>query len=278
MQKKLDYLLIEDPRPGIRRISLNRPDKRNALCNPLREELFNSLEEADSDSEVRVIVLSGAGSCFCAGYDLSYNNKEDMPYHSSKNDGFWPRHVVEGAFKIWDLSTPVIAQVHGYCLAGGTELAASCDLVYVANDVKIGYPVVRSMSPPDNQIFPWLMGMRHAMEMMLTGESIDGETAVKQGFANRSFDLKSLEEEVLKIAEKVAKVPSDLQAINKRAVHRQMEAMGMRTGIRAGFEMQALAMHSKSTQEHLKELSSGLKEALTKRDEEFGDYRTSKKD
>ena len=278
MQKKLDYLLIEDPRPGIRRISLNRPDKRNALCNPLREELFNSLEEADSDSEVRVIVLSGAGSCFCAGYDLSYNNKEDMPYHSSKNDGFWPRHVVEGAFKIWDLATPVIAQVHGYCLAGGTELAASCDLVYVANDVKIGYPVVRSMSPPDNQIFPWLMGMRDAMEMMLTGESIDGETAVKQGFANRSFDFKSLEEEVLKIAEKVAKVPSDLQAINKRAVHRQMEAMGMRTGIRAGTEMQALAMHSKSTQEHLKELSSGLKEALTKRDEEFGDYRTSKKD
>lgn len=278
MQKKLNYLLIEDPRPGIRRISLNRPDKRNALCNPLREELFNSLEEADSDSEVRVIVLSGAGSCFCAGYDLSYNNKEDMPYHSSKNDGFWPRHVVEGAFKIWDLATPVIAQVHGYCLAGGTELAASCDLVYVANDVKIGYPVVRSMSPPDNQIFPWLMGMRHAMEMMLTGESIDGETAVKQGFANRSFDVDSLGEEVLKIAEKVAKVPSDLQAINKRAVHRQMEAMGMRTGIRAGTEMQALAMHSKSTQEHLKELSSGLKEALTKRDEEFGDYRTSKKD
>ena len=278
MKKKLDYLLIEDPRPGIRRISLNRPDKRNALCNPLREELFNSLEEADSDSEVRVIVLSGAGSCFCAGYDLSYNNKEDMPYHSSKNDGFWPRHVVEGAFKIWDLATPVIAQVHGYCLAGGTELAASCDLVYVANDVKIGYPVVRSMSPPDNQIFPWLMGMRHAMEMMLTGESIDGETAVKQGFANRSFDADSLGEEVLKIAEKVAKVPSDLQAINKRAVHRQMEAMGMRTGIRAGTEMQALAMHSKSTQEHLKELSSGLKEALTKRDEEFGDYRTSKKD
>ncbi|MDA7601326.1 enoyl-CoA hydratase-related protein [Gammaproteobacteria bacterium] len=278
MQKKLNYLLIEDPRPGIRRISLNRPEKRNALCNPLREELFNSLEEADSDSEVRVIVLSGAGSCFCAGYDLSYNNKEDMPYHSSKNDGFWPRHVVEGAFKIWDLATPVIAQVHGYCLAGGTELAASCDLVYVANDAKIGYPVVRSMSPPDNQIFPWLMGMRHAMEMMLTGESIDGETAVKQGFANRSFDVDSLGEEVLKIAEKVAKVPSDLQAINKRAVHRQMEAMGMRTGIRAGTEMQALAMHSKSTQEHLKELSSGLKEALTKRDEEFGDYRTSKKD
>tara|TARA_B110000263_G_scaffold189312_1_gene166967 strand:- start:484 stop:1320 length:837 start_codon:yes stop_codon:yes gene_type:complete len=278
MQKKLNYLLIEDPKPGIRRILLNRPDKRNALCNPLREELFSSLEEADLDPEVKVIILSGSGSCFCAGYDLTYNNKENMPYHSSKNDGFWPRHVVEGAFKIWDLATPVIAQVHGYCLAGGTELAASCDLVYVANDAQIGYPVVRSMSPPDNQIFPWLMGMRDAMEMMLIGESIDGETAVKQGFANRAFDVNSLDEEVIKVAEKVSKVPADLQAINKRAVHRQMEAMGMRAGIRAGTEMQALAMHSKSTQEHLKEIASGLKEALNKRDRKFGDYRTSNKD
>ena len=157
-------------------------------------------------------------------------------------------------------------------------MAASCDLVYVADDAEIGYPVVRSMSPPDNQFFPWLMGLRNAMEMMLTGESISGEEAVSQGFANKCFSKESLSDEVIKIAEKVAKVPSDIQAINKRAVHRQMEAMGMRNGIRAGTEMQALAMHSKSTQEHLKELASGLKEALTKRDKEFGDYRTKEKD
>ena len=157
-------------------------------------------------------------------------------------------------------------------------MAASCDLVYVANDAEIGYPVVRSMSPQDNQFIPWLMGMRNAMEMMLTGESLSGEEAASHGFANKSFDKESLSDEVIKIAEKVAKVPSDIQAINKRAVHRQMEAMGMRNGIRAGTEMQALAMHSKSTQEHLKELASGLKEALTKRDKEFGDYRTKEKD
>jgi len=114
--------------------------------------------------------------------------------------------------------------------------------------------------------------------MMLTGESISGEEAASQGFANKSFNPEKISEEVIKIAEKVAKVPSDIQAINKRAVHRQMEAMGMRTGIRAGTEMQALAMHSKSTQEHLKELTSDLKEALTKRDKEFGDYRTKEKD
>ena len=272
------FISCSEPSSPVRRIYLNRPEKRNALCNPLRKELFQCLQDFDEDPEVRAIIISGKGTCFCAGYDLSYDNSEDLPYHSSKTDGFWPRHVVEGAFKIWDLSTPVIAEVHGYCLAGGTELAASCDLVYVTNDAEIGYPVVRSMSPPDNQFFPWLIGMRNAMEMMLTGESISGKEAAKNGFANKAFDSSIISEEVEKIANKVARVPADIQAINKRSIHRQMEIMGMRDGIRAGTELQALAMHSRSTKEHLKEISSGLKKALTKRDKDFGDYRTKKKD
>ena len=272
------FISCSEPSSSVRRIYLNRPEKRNALCNPLRKELFQCLQDFDEDPEIRAIIISGKGTCFCAGYDLSYDNSEDLPYHSSKTDGFWPRHVVEGAFKIWDLSTPVIAEVHGYCLAGGTELAASCDLVYVTNDAEIGYPVVRSMSPPDNQFFPWLIGMRNAMEMMLTGESISGKEAAENGFANKSFDSSIISEEVEKIANKVARVPADIQAINKRSIHRQMEIMGMRDGIRAGTELQALAMHSRSTKEHLKEISSGLKKALTKRDKEFGDYRTKKKD
>ena len=126
-------------------------------------------------------------------------------------------------------------------------MAASCDLVYVTDDAEIGYPVVRSMSPPDNQFFPWLIGMRNAMEMMLTGESISGKQAAENGFANKSFSQDNISEEVDKIASKVAKVPPDIQAINKRSIHRQMEIMGMRDGIRAGTELQALAMHSRST-------------------------------
>jgi len=275
MKKK--YLIIEDLEGGVRRVTLNRPEKRNALSNSLRKELFNTLEKSDSDSSVRVIILCGAGTCFSAGYDLSSDVSSDLPYHTGKTDGFWPRHVVEGAFRIWDLTKPVIAQVHGYCLAGGTELATACDLIYVAEDAEIGYPVVRSMSPPDNQFFPWLLGMRNAMEMMLTGESISGIEAVDKGFANQSFNSKDLAEQVLLIAIKIAKISPELQAINKRAVHRQMEIMGMRTGIRSGTEIQALAMHSKSTRDHLKELSKDVTKALTNRDKEFGDYRTSKK-
>ena len=277
MTKKEQYILKEDLPEGIRRVVLNRPDKRNALSNSLRQELFSSLEEADNDPTVRVIIISGAGTCFSSGYDLSSDVSSELPYHTGKTDGFWPRHVVEGAFRIWDLSTPVIAQVHGYCLAGGTELATACDLVYVAKDAQIGYPVVRAISPPDNQFFPWLMGMRNAMEMMLTGDSISGEEAVKKGFANNCFEEKKLAKEVLLVAEKISRVPPDIQAINKRAVHRQMEVMGLRTGIRYGTEMQALAMHTKATREHLKELSQGITDALNKRDKKFGDYRTSKK-
>ena len=184
MTKSFEHIIVEDPEEGIRKIILNRPKKRNALSNHLRKELFSALEEADNDKSTKVIILSGSGKCFSAGYDLSSDVSSDLPYHTGKTDGFWPRHVVEGAFRIWDLSKPTIAQVHGYCLAGGTELATACDLVYVSEDAEIGYPVVRSMSPPDNQFFPWLMGMRNAMEMMLTGESISGKEAVEKGFAN----------------------------------------------------------------------------------------------
>ena len=272
----MDYalILLDDPRPKVRRITLNRPDQRNPLSNALRTELFDALEAADRDEGVAVIVIRGAGSSFCAGYDLKTNVAEGQPWHSAGGLGNWPRHVVEGCFRMWDLATPLIAQVHGYCLAGGTELATGCDLVYVAEDAQIGYPVVRSMSPPDNQFYPWLVGMRRAMEMMLTGDSISGIEAVECGFANRAYPAAELENAVLAIAERVARVPADIQQINKRAVHRQMDAMGLRAGIRAGTELQQMGMLTQSTQAHMQELRADLTAALTKRDRDFGDYRT----
>ncbi|MFT5011358.1 MAG: enoyl-CoA hydratase [Planctomycetaceae bacterium] len=268
------YIIVDEPRAGVSRITLNRPDSRNALNNILRGEIYATLEANDNNPDVKVTILRGAGKAFCAGYDLKGNNSKDQPFHTSGGDGNWARHVVDGFFRVWDLAKPVIAQVHGYCLAGGTELATSCDLVYVAEDAQIGYPVVRSMSPPDNQFFPHLMGLRPAMEMMLTGDAITGIDAVNYGFANKAFPLDNLEDEVLKIAERVAKVPTDIQQMNKRAVHRQMELVGVRAAIRSGTEIQALAFHTESTRGHFKELAAGLTNALSKRDGDFGDYRT----
>ena len=274
----MDYelILVDEPRPLVKRITLNRPEKRNPLSNPLRAELFHALETGDQDDNVRVMIIRGAGPCFSAGYDLSSNVAKNQPFYSAGGIGNWPRHVVEGFFHMWDLAKPIIAQVHGYCLAGGTELATACDLVYVADDAKIGYPVVRAISPPDNQFYPWIVGLRRSMEMMLTGDSISGKEAVESGFANRSFPLDELEDRVLEMAERVARVPTDIQQFNKRAVHRQMDAMGIRAGLRAGTEMQALATYSQSTRAHLKEMAEGgLNKALSNRDRDFGDYRTT---
>lgn len=276
-----DYSFIEVDTPAetVNRITLNRPEKRNALSNALRCELFAELERADKDRNVHVSIIRGAGKAFSAGYDLtslSRGEPQTEPFYTSGGLAHWPRHVVDGCFWIWDLAKPVIAQVHGYCLAGGTELAQSCDLVYVAEDAQIGYPVVRNISPPDNNFYPWIVGMRKAMHLMLTGDSMTGEEAVRYGFANEAFPLEDLEAEVLHYAKRVASVAPELTQFNKRTVHRQMDLMGIRAAIRASTDTQQLASMSRPAQEFFKQMSErGLTKALTERDSKFGDYRTS---
>jgi enoyl-CoA hydratase len=270
-------ILSDSPAPAVRRLTLNRPDKRNALSNALRGQLHEALEAADRDDAVRVTILRGAGPCFSAGYDLSREGAaQELPYQSAGGAGQWARHVVESCFRIWDLAKPVIAQVHGWCLAGGSELATACDLVYVAQDAQIGYPPVRMMSPPDNQFHAWLCGLRPAMEMMLTGDAISGTEAVRVGFANRAFAAEHLEAEVLAIAERIAKIPTDVQQMNKRSVHRAMEIMGLRAAIRAGTEIQALALTTQSSRETFGKFREGVTKGLDARDAAFSDYRTKK--
>ena len=268
-------LLTDDPAPHVRRLTLNRPAKRNALSNALRGEIFAALEAADRDPDVRVIVLRGAGTCFSSGYDLS--SLGELPYYTAGGQGQWARHVVEGCFRMWDLATPVIAQVHGWCLAGGSELAVACDLVYVAEDAQIGYPAVRTMSPPDNQYHAWIVGMRAAMELMLTGDAFDGLEAVRLGFANRAFKAEDLEAQVLAMASRIAKVDPELAQLNKRLVHRQMEAMGMRAGLRAGTDLHALGWHTPASRAYMAELRQGVTQALQSRDSVFNDYRAGDK-
>jgi len=269
-------VLLDEPAPGVRRVTLNRPDKRNALNHPLRGQLLQALREGDADPDVRVQIVRGAGPSFSAGYDLAGGNEgEEMPFYTPGGEGNWPRHVTEGWMSIWDLAKPVIAQVHGYCLAGGSELATGCDLVYVAEDAQMGYPAVR-FGVPDMHFHAWLLGMRKAMEMMLTGDSITGVEAVALGWANAAFPVEDLDQRVVEIATKVAAMPPDIVALNKRVVHRGMEVMGLRTAIRAGTELCALGTHQRSLREFVGRIGErGLTGALDERDGKFGDYRTA---
>jgi len=270
-----DVVLVDDPAPQVRRITLNRPEKRNALNHALRGGIVHELQKADADPDVRVMIVRGAGKCFSSGYDLGGGNEGmEHPWYTAGGDGHWPRHVTQGWMSIWELGKPVIAQVHGFCLAGGSELATCCDLVYMADDAQMGYPAVR-FGVPDNHFHAWFVGMRKAMEMMLTGDSIDGIQATELGWANGHFPADQLEAGVLAMAERIAKMPPDLVQLNKRVVHRQMEVMGLHTGIRLGSELCALGVHQKSMHEFLKATrEKGLTDALQQRDEPFGDYRT----
>jgi enoyl-CoA hydratase len=268
-----EVLLIDEPLPKVRRFTLNRPEKRNALNDALRGALFDALRAGDRDRDVSVMIIRGAGSCFSAGYDLGSPN-HDVERAIAKADGWWSRHVVNNWFEMWDMATPIIAQVHGYCLAGGTELATACDLVYVADDAAIGYPPVRLMSPPDMQWQTWMMGLRRGMEALLTGDSMSGAEAVQAGFANRAYPSGELDDAVVAMAERIAKIPLDLLTLNKRAAHRAMEAMGIRSGIRATAEIQALGFHQPASKEYLASFGTkGVSAALSDRDRAFGDYR-----
>ena len=266
-------VLVADPIEKVRRLTLTRPKKRTALDDELRGSLFGELRRGDKDPDISVMVVRGAGPAFCAGYDLS-KPSSDVERSSSTTDGWWSRHVVANWFEMWDMATPIIGQVHGYCLAGGSELAAACDLLYVAEDAQIGYPPVRLMSPPDMQWQTWLMGLRRGMEALLTGDSMSGVEAVEAGFANRSYPSHELDDAVLERAERVARIPPDLLALNKRAAHRAMEAAGIRTGIRATAEIQALGFHQPSSREYMRGFREhGVTTNLSRRDAQFGDYR-----
>jgi enoyl-CoA hydratase len=258
-----ETIAIDAPAERLARITLNRPEKRNAISARMRVELLDALRSHDQDPGVRVTIIRGAGVCFSAGYDLADGPMmEGAPFYSAPGDGQWARQCNDTWFSIWDLAKPVIAQVHGYAIAGATELASACDLVYVADDAEISYPVVRIMSPPDWQYHTVLLGMRRAMELMLTGDPISGAEAAAIGFANRSFPAETLEDSVLAVASRVAGVPSDLTQINKRSVHRAFDVWGARAAIRAGTELQALAGHTQTAAEHRQGLLDRLKRQI----------------
>ena len=125
-------ILVDRPAPGVQVVTLNRPEKRNAIDNPMRAELLAALQRADGDAGVRVSIVRGAGPCFSSGYDLKSDLGANQPYFTPNVGLQWARHVSEGWMSLWDLAKPVIAMIHGYAMAGGLELAGACDLAYAA--------------------------------------------------------------------------------------------------------------------------------------------------
>ena len=280
----LDILTSQQDRHAI--IQLNRPEKMNALSHNLRAELFNALKDFEMDPEVRVIIIRGSGRAWSAGYDLSGISKtqDDRDYVEKRSglpavgpihpgQGQWPQHLLSGYWQIWECTKPVIAQVHGYCLAGGTELATMCDLMFVAEDAIIGYPPVRAMTPVDIIYHPWHMHQKKARELLYTGDSVTGAEAVEMGWANHAYPVDQLAAKTEAFAERIANVDGPMLQMTKRQVNRVYEIMGFRTSLQVGGDIQELG-RARPGGEQFGRIAreKGLKAALDWRDSPFQDY------
>jgi enoyl-CoA hydratase len=284
-----DLVDLEKDGP-VGRIVLNSPDKRNPLGYERLLQIEMAAKAMELDDDIRVIIIKGQGPSFCSGYDITpaktgepARNTPVNGYIDPERDALWQSYDLEHLrvyLTLFDLQKPVIAQIQGYCLAGGTELAGFCDLRVVADDAKIGWPVGRNWSPGNLQYIPWLVGMTKAKYYMFTSEPMDGLEAVSCGWASESVAPENLEARTEELARKIALTPTDLIMLTKRSINRQFEVMGFKTGLSASVDLWALATMRSALRGgdefKRKAQSEGLTAALTWRDETFGNaYRTA---
>jgi len=267
----------------VARITLNRPDKRNALTPQALAELHDALLEADDRTDVHAIVLAGAGRDFCAGYDLAgaYAGQGDSggPAYRSQNgtidDDCWQlEQTQKKTIAMFDLHKPVIAQVQGNCLAGGTDLALMCDMVVAAEDARIGFPAARANGTPPQNMFVYHVGPQWAKRLLMTGDWISGRDAARIGLVMDAVPAAELQAEVDTLARRVALVDAELLAAHKRVVNLALELAGARTMQRLSAELDARAHLSRGprrNQFRSDMAEHGLKTALKNRDEPFGD-------
>src|ERR1700727_3326277 len=256
-------------------LTLNRPERRNALSGKLLRKLNAALLEADEYTPVHCVVLRGAGPHFWAGADLNeYSSGRGPEYRGRQeiDDDVW--RLEQGQrmrLQIFDMHKPVIAQVHGTCIGIGTELAWFCDMVIVADDARIGFPPVRDLGTPPGSMWLYHCGPQWAKRLLLTGDSVTGADAASIGLALKSVPADQLEAEVMRLAERMGLVDPHLLSANKRLVNLGLELMGARTLQRIGAEIDArghLAPKARAFRETMRE--HGVKFAFQKRDAAFG--------
>jgi enoyl-CoA hydratase/carnithine racemase len=226
-----------DGKVGI--VTLNRPDKLNAISHELKHELMARLRDADADRATAVVVLRAEGRSFCAGYDISPNparaarKGDTLAWHESLTED------VTLEMTPWDMRKPVIASVQGHCLGGGCELAMMCDLTIAADDALFGEPEIRFSNVGPALIMPFIVGLKRARELLYFGDPIDAQTALAYGMVNRVVPRAELAAQTLKFARRLALISPEALAGTKLAINRGADAAGFRNAIRAGLDVVA---------------------------------------
>ena len=271
--------IMYEVRDGVARITLNRPEKLNALSPGMLSLLHDALWEADDDTSVHCVVLKGAGRAFCAGYDLSRSGeqRDASRYRGGRSfdDDAWQMEKGQRLrMALFDMHKPSIAQVHGYCLAGGTDLATLSDLVICADDATFGFPPARDLGVLPQQMWLYHVGPQWAKRLLLTGDTVTGAEAAEIGLALKAVPAAELEEEVEGLAARFAMIDRELLAANKRIINLGLELMGARTLQRLAIEADARGHQAASAERFRKTVGEeGLRAALRDRDGKFGDGR-----
>lgn len=264
---KYQFITYEQDGPIVT-ITLNRPEKLNALSDELMYELGDAFDAIEADDSVRAAIVTGAGRAFSAGYDISPREKpletiQDWRDHATRAG----RNVV---MKMWDLRVPVITAVNGYALGGACDIVLASDITIMAEDAKVGEPEVRMVSSPPSQFMPWVIGMKKAKELLLTGDMIDAEEAHRLGVANKIVPADQLMDEANAFARRLAQVPPVSIEFNKRAINHAYEVMGLRSAIAYGVEIFTMLLKTPESAEFGALVAEkGLKEALAERDRPF---------
>lgn len=258
-----------EKRGPIAYVTLNRPDKLNALSDDLQREVREALEDAGwGDDAIRVIVLKAAGRAFSAGFDITAGANAHAVSRRErflKGKGF----SASGWWDVfWNNPKPIIAQIHGFCIAGGLATATFCDLRICSEDAKFGAPEIRTGGPYIPAVWPWVIGMTKARELLYSGNLIDAEEAKRLTLVNEVYPLEELDEAVEKQALTIAKLPAATVEYNKKLVNMSYELMGVRQVIERSMELEAIALASAEASPEIAQFNEiraaeGLKAALS---------------
>lgn len=246
---------------AVRRISLARPQARNAQSQQMLDELDDALAAAEADAQTRVVVLAGKGAHFSAGHDLKEAQAKRADFTVEERWEYESRRYYGYCLRIWDFPKPTIAQVQGACVAGGFMVANMCDLVICADDAYFSDPVGHTLAAAATEVLiqPWVMGLRKAKEMLYTGEKIDAQEALRIGMANRVVPAAELDEAALALAQRIAQAPPFGLKLLKRSLNRAADAQGFRTSLAAHFDTHQL---SHLTEEYRAVRERGLAQAI----------------
>lgn len=229
---KIDHDPIQ---PRVARLLLNRPERLNAINDETPREIRAAVEWAQADRTAHVIVVEGAGKGFCGGYDLGHFAEGDIDHPCQQERHPWDpmddyaymKRNTEDFMALWRCSKPTIAKVHGHAAAGGSDIALCCDLLVMADDARIGYMPTRVWGCPTTAMWTYRLGPMRAKQMMFTGDTIDGRTAVQWGLASEAVPLDELEGATMRLANRIAGVPASHLAMHKMVVNQVMLTMGL---------------------------------------------------